>query len=674
MLLASRPLRRGDATSIVAVTDPDDSEKMNATLPSLGEILRESPYALTIFEPEDIEEIVLFLKRGKPYLRCYTSDTDRPATPEEIVRQLYVRVLVGRYGYDGSRISLEKPVQFGSSVHTKAADIVVADKDDPDASYLIVDVKGPQRKDGLEQLKSYCNAEGSPIGVWTNGQETIFLHRDEPNLFRSLSDIPTSSQTLSDVLDERWTIEDLARENRLVRERKSLKSVMLDMENLVLANAGVDPFEEVFKLIYAKLYDEWNAARGGEQKRYLDFRVGGSTPAEFHTRISRLFDAAKKQWPGVYLDDDRIDLGPSHLLTCGSFLEDIKLFNSNLQIIDEAFEYLALQVGKAKKGQYFTPRHVIDMCVGALNPTPDEHVIDTAAGSCGFTVHSIFHVWGDQCHATGPELWQRDYARDKVFAIDFDRRSIKIAKALNLIAGDGSTNVFRANSLDAKSWDEEVRVGLKDRLTRFKDQKKDRWNRENYEFLAFDVVLTNPPFAGDIEDSRIIHRYELGRRATKGFLKKVSRDVLFLERNLQFLRPGGRICIVLPQGRLNNVSDERFRAFIAEHARLLAVVSLHVNTFKPHANAKTSVLFLQKWNDDPDLGPLCPRVDDYPVFFASSSRPGKDSKGEYVYQLDESGRPLLDARGHMQLSHDLFDIRDALIDFLREQGLSFWRN
>jgi type I restriction enzyme M protein len=129
-------------------------------------------------------------------------------------------------------------------------------------------------------LKSYCNAEGSPIGVWLNGLEAVYLHREEPNLFKSLPDIPRADQKLSELLAERWDIQRLTRENRLVKERLTLKSIILDMEDLVLANAGVDAFEEVFKLIYAKLYDEWAASRPGK-KRYLEFRVGGSTPREF---------------------------------------------------------------------------------------------------------------------------------------------------------------------------------------------------------------------------------------------------------------------------------------------------------------------------------------------------------------------------------------------------------
>jgi type I restriction enzyme M protein len=161
--------------------------------------------------------------------------------------------------------------------------------------YIIVEVKKPKRKDGLEQLKSYCNAEGSPIGVWTNGAETICLHREEPNIFRNLSDIPEASQTLSALLAERWTLEDLEKNNKLVTERTSLRDIILDMENLVLANAGVDAFEEVFKLVYAKLFDEWSAARGGKKKRYLEFRLHGQTSREFSESVDTLFKRAQQE-------------------------------------------------------------------------------------------------------------------------------------------------------------------------------------------------------------------------------------------------------------------------------------------------------------------------------------------------------------------------------------------
>ncbi|MFA4835866.1 MAG: type I restriction enzyme HsdR N-terminal domain-containing protein [Dehalococcoidia bacterium] len=671
---------------------------------SLAAILAASSsgYALDIFTSEEIASVELIHRSGKPYLKCQVTGKERPAKPEEIVRQLYLRKLIQEYGYPIDRIAIEKGVYFGSSMHEKRADIVVFEKDTPDTPYIIVECKKPKRKDGLEQLKSYCNAEGSPIGVWTNGGEALYLHREEPNLFKNLPDIPRADQKLSDLLSERWDIKRLTEENRLVHERLSLRDIILDMEDLVLANAGVDAFEEVFKLIYAKLYDEWNASRPSKKTKHLEFRIYGSTARELYERINGLFDRAKSQWPGVFLADENIELEPNHLITCVSFLEDIKLFNSNLQIIDEAFEYLAVQVGKGAKGQYFTPRHVIDMCVKMLNPNIDETMIDTAAGSCGFTVHTIFHVWGNVFTAEGPEKWQSDYASEKVFGIDFDSRSVKIAKALNLIAGDGRTNVYRANTLDPHHWPDDIKVALKPFLRRFPDSRADdQENQKSFRHFSFDLLMTNPPFAGDIKDSRILHQYELAKKwlgikidpekepekvkryAGSGMAEvlrdsgkwqdKQGRDILFIERNLDFLKPGGRMCIVLPQGRYNNTTDEYIRRFIAEKARILAVVGLQGNTFKPHTGTKTSVLFLQKWNDDFAIGPLCPRVDDYPIFFATSQNGGKDNSGDYVYKKDKDGRPLLDDHGHMIVEHDLDQIAEGFIQFAKKEGFSFWK-
>jgi type I restriction enzyme M protein len=638
---------------------------------TVWEILKGSEYALALFSEKEIKALKIFDQKGKPYLPCAVTEKARPAKPEEIVRQLYLNRLLGEYGYPKERIAIEKGVYFGSAIAEKRADIVIMDKDDPETVFLIVELKKPKRRDGVEQLKSYCNAEGSPIGVWTNGGEIVYLHREEPNLFKSLPDIPRADQTLSDLLSERWDIERLKNENRLVKERLSLKSIILDMEDLVLANAGVDAFEEVFKLIYAKLYDEWNASRPGKQKKYLEFRVGGATPREFYDKVSALFNRAKEQWSGVFLQDDRIELTPAHLVTCGSFLEDIKLFNSNLQVIDEAFEYLSVQVGKGSKGQYFTPRHVIDMCVKMLNPTVDEYMIDPASGSCGFTVHTIFHVWGNEFMAEGPKKWQSDYASTNVYGIDFDARSVKIAKALNLIAGDGRTNVYRANTLDPKNWPEEVRVGLRSRLARFKDPAQDDFNQKNLRYFTFDVLMTNPPFAGDIKESRILHQFDLAQKATGKWQTSVGRDELFIERDLEFLKPGGRMCIVLPQGRFNNTTDEAIRKYIANKARILAVVGLHGNTFKPHTGTKTSVLFLQKWNDDPKAGPLCKKVDDYPIFFAVSQNSGKDTSGEYIFKKGDDGQPLLDTHGHMIIEHDLDQIAEGFLAFAKRQKFPF---
>lgn len=186
------------------------------TPPTVAEILKGTDYGLKVFSDADLKAITILDKGGKPYLTCAVSDKARPAKPEEIVRQLYLSKLMSEYGYPKDRITVEKSVQFGSSVHDKAADIVIFEKGAPTTPYIIVECKKPKRKDGLEQLESYCNATGAPVGVWTNGGAVVVRHRKDPNLFDDLTDLPRSDQTLADLLKEPWTLDDLKRENILV--------------------------------------------------------------------------------------------------------------------------------------------------------------------------------------------------------------------------------------------------------------------------------------------------------------------------------------------------------------------------------------------------------------------------------------------------------------------------
>ena len=560
----------------------------------------ETKHRLTLFKTEYIKwlETQLFEKNGKPYLKCLASDKDRPAKPEEIVRQLWIKKLLEEYHYPKERIKVEYAVWFGSGVSDKSADIVVM-QTDGEHPYIIFEVKKPKRKDGLQQLKSYCNAEGSPIGVWSNGEELVILHREEPNIFSQISSIPTLDQTLQDVITEQWTIDKLKQENRLVKERLSLKKIILDLEDLVLANAeGIDDsFDEVFKLIYAKLYDEWAAANDRTRNHKIHFRIYGESPRELYDKINGLFNRAKDKWRGIFGQDEKIRLKPEHLLTCVSFLQDVKLFNANLQVIDEAFEYLITEVAKGKKGQYFTPRWVIDMCVKMLNPKIHERVIDTACGSSGFTVHTIFWIAGEQYTVNGFPPAISEYAGSMVYAIDSSPKAVKIAKALNLIAGDGKSNVYELNSLNPPKWSEEGKAAFRPLLTRFSNYEQDEANQRNFQYFDFDILMTNPPFAGSISEREILRQYRLAEKNGKT-VSKIGRDILFIERNLNFLKPGGRMAIVLPQGRLNNANDLFIRNFLFSKARILAVVGLHPNTFKPHTGTKTSVVFLQKYTDE----------------------------------------------------------------------------
>ena len=671
-------------------------------------ILKDSDYHLGQFSEDEIATLrARIVEKKTPHVPCIIRKKDVQLKPEEIVRQLYAARLIKRYGYPEKRLDFEYAVSFGRE--KKKADLVIFDKDRSDTPYIIVELKRPKLKEGKEQLHSYCNATGAPIGVWTNGEQISHYHRKDPNHFVDITDIPKSSQTLEDILKGHFSLKDLIINDKLANERKSLKELILELENDVLANAGVDGFEEVFKLIFTKLYDESKskedktniefylkehldkeALRNYEEIkkclanlndkdfRAMEFRNTGQTDTELKNKIQELFNQAKEQWPGVFPEGAGFELTDSHLAVCVSRLQDVKLFNSNLLVIDEAFEYLVHQSAKGEKGQYFTPRHVIDMGVKMLNPKRGEYMIDTASGSCGFPVHTIFQI-------TGLLFRNADISKQdkedvlRIFGIDFDEKTVRVARTLNLIAGDGETNVLHLNTLDFERWEDRTEKDTKWRDIYgggFRRLEKLRAGRGENKRFNFDLLMANPPFAGDIKESRILNQYELSLKENGKRQTNVGRDILFIERNLDFLKPGGRMAIVLPQGRLNNMSDKYIRDFIAERARILAIVSLHGNTFKPHTGTKTSVLFAQKWDDA-----LCPKVEDYPIFFAVSQKGGKNNSGDYVHLKDENGRENLDKNGHLIVEHDLHNhdgelpdgIAEAFIEWAKKENLSFWR-
>lgn len=528
------------------------------------------------------------------------------SAPEEIVRQLWVYKLMRQYDYQADEIDLEKSVRFGTEVGTKAADIIVYTDATKVTPKIIVECKKPKRKDGIEQLKSYMNAKGAPVAVWSNGDDRVILYRPYPAQFDdTLFDIPRRGQAPKDVLEASKTLLQLDRDF-------NFKKIIQGLEELVLADSGKDEFNEIFKLIFAKIWDE-NEALERRPGKVVEFRKS-IDPEITYDRINNLFHKACEAWPGIFKEGEDIELAKRHLQVCVGPVERVRLMGSNLRVMDDAFEYLLPTEAKKKKGQFFTPRHVVEMCVRMLNPKRTEYVMDPSCGSGGFLLHAM-----DWCYPAKDneqrELRKHKYAAKYLWGIDFEQRAAKTSRALMLIAGDGHTNIFGpdVSSLDPRTWFENasgqaLMHGLRQaRLTAKKipegeTLKDDDKAWEYFDELRFDVILANPPFAGEMKDRKMLSHYELAKPALKRAgddkAPKEERDVLFIERILKMLKPGGRAAIVLPQGKFNNSSLAFIREWILKKARLLAVVGLHPNTFKPHTGTKTSVLFVQKYTQE----------------------------------------------------------------------------
>jgi type I restriction enzyme M protein len=611
-------------------------------------------HGLREFSNEILRRVNPFEKEnGRFYVRCLKRSKDifiydknkKAGRPEEVIRQFWLIKLTKEYQYPLDRIEVEKSVQFGREIKKKAADIVLY-KEDKITPYIVFELKQPNAKKAEEQLKTYLSAEGAEGGVWSNGIQKFILYRPWPKEYiTALSDIPNANQTWDDLFEEKRTYDEL-------NDKFDLSFIISRLEEMVLAQAGVNVFEEVFKLIYSKLYDE-DQAKNIRPEKEVHFRQYKEPKKTYGVVNDNLFMGAIEEWRDIFNPLSKIDLTPEQLQICVPFLEKFKFFGSGreeLEIIDRAFEHLIAEVSKGQKGQYFTPRNVIKMCVKMHNPKRDEYIVDPACGSGGFLLHTMYWVWDNQLKSASLEA-KRRYANRYLYGIDFDDNMRRISQALMLIAGDGRHNIFKRNSLDGRDC-------------------------KAYRYLDFDILMTNPPFAGEITDSGLLRQYEFAKKNGK-LKEKVERHLLFIERSLDALRPGGRMAIVLPQGVFNNTTMEWLRLWLFEKARILAVIGLEGNTFKLPPPAKgtgtrTSVLFLQKWptNQKP-LG-------DYPIFMAVSKKSGKDNSGEYIY-INDAGRRVtakngvFEAQENLKLDDDLDEIAEEFKKFAKKEKFEWWK-
>ncbi len=315
------------------------------------------------------------------------------------------------------------------------------------------------------------------------------------------------------------------------------------IEELVRGATGEEAFDLVFALVAARVVSE----REGVVLRSMQNARKG-------------LRAARRAFPWARLPAD-LDLAPDRLEPILGLVNGLPITEDGL---DACFETLLTRVAKGQKGQYFTPRHVVDFAVRAVAPRAGERELDPACGSGAFLSRA------------------RRLAEVRPRGYDVDARAVRTARLLFEACGHRADTIRHADAL---------------RIARRP---------------AADVVLTNPPFAGGADASGF---------AVARLVARAERDVLFLEACLSWLRPGGRMAMVLPHGVAAAPRYAKLRAWLADQARVLAVVSLPQETFAPHTQQRAVVLFLKRHE-------ARARDDRTRVLFAVSERAGKDRAGD----------------------------------------------
>jgi len=417
--------------------------------------------------------------------------------------------------------------------------------------------------------------------------------------------------------------------------------MLLHIEELVAANSGEDVFEEVFKLLVAKLWDE----RSGKRTR---FHSRGSE-RETVEGVRRLLREAEDAWPGILGTDREPRISPQHLRVCVEALSGHVVDGTNLRVFDGFFEYLVTKTAKGAKGQYFTPRHIIEFCVQVLRPNQAETVCGPACGSGGFLLHSLNYVQEvEQLSLTESQ----QYYRKKLWGFDLDMRAIRVANALMLIAGNERPNIIRMNSLIKPNPSNQFPIYSSEYAHHSVENLlciEDVCRSQSCRHVGFDIILTNPPFAGEVRERHILDSYKLGLGKTR-----VERDILFLERCVQLLSPSGRMGIVLPHNKFASSAFAYMREQLSREARVMAVVGLGRNTFLPHTHQKANILFVRKRlkNELP--------IASERVLFAISNKDGKNSKGQFVFRKDEP----MSGDIWKSVDHDLEEIACIVKEFI----------
>lgn len=625
-------------------------------------------------EQKTAEEIVL----NEDQLICILTNKIVKATEKERNLQYMIQMMSEEYGFDMSDLQRDFQIAFendeGKKRRVKIDLAVFENGREHDQANLIravvvakdSKVKTNDAKAGvhvvLDDVLSYTNCD---FGCWTNGEDLAFVSKAEDAFgqveIEDISDFPAAGQTLEDL--------EKAGDHAMPRKpaNESLVKAFKRCHDYIYGNEGMKKtaFWELLNLIFCKLYDE--------KRRFTDAREGKSYRRQFWVgvkeqntpegqkavadRIKGIFRKLKED--GLYSDvfdgNETIGLSDRGLAFVAAELSKYSFLDATVDVKGTAYETIVSNTLKQEAGQFFTPRNIIKCMVEMLDPDENTRVLDPACGSGGFIVMVLDHVrhkiakniWPElddvrleaKCNSEKVEEKVREYAQNMIFGFDFDPDLKKAARMNMVMAGDGHANVFNINSLDypkgSKPDVPKVAEKVNESIAVSKDKKFKFETADDNAQGKFDMIFTNPPFGSKVEvDKEIAERYYLGRE-----LGSNAPEVLFIEACYNFLKPGGKMAIVLPDGILGNPNMEETRIWILKHFKLLASVDLPVETFLPQVGVQASLLFLQKKTAKEQL--ISIDDEDYDVFMAIVEHVGKDRRGVPIYKRDDDGAELL---------------------------------
>ncbi|MBI5558088.1 MAG: N-6 DNA methylase [Deltaproteobacteria bacterium] len=572
-------------------------------------------------------------------------------TPEETVRQEYLLVLVNEYGFALGQIAEEMDLTGRGSASARADFVLwrtVQDKSADNAPFIIVECKSDNvtiKPHDYDQGENYARICGAPFFVTHNSRETRYwrVKKDKvPGYTEEIENIPHGDASDKDIAE-------LLSKLRAFKE-KEFADLLHKCHNIIRNREKKDPaaaFDEIAKVLFIKVYVERSLLTRRNRTNLFTVEVLKGQIAE--NPLDNLFQETKRAYAAdkIFEDDERINLKPATGEAIVKELEKYNLSDTSEDVKGVAFERFLGRTFRGEIGQFFTPRTIVEFMVHMVDPQEGEIVCDPASGSGGFLIR-VFEIVREKVLADADReynVFKAQVEKDK--SLTEEQRAKKLqdkfteVRALIDQKREGS-RLWKLSNRCIYGTDANDRMARTSKMNMIMHGDGHGGVHHHDGFLnvngifegRFDIILTNPPFGANVEptdkvlevdikvnptaEERYLKEYgDLYREAQnrvkaalnkpiaslfdlpKSDKAKIKTEVLFMERCLDLLMPGGRLGIVLPEGIFNNPSLAYVREFTEDRAFLRAVVSLPQETFvSSGASVKCSLLFLQKFTEE----------------------------------------------------------------------------
>lgn len=583
--------------------------------------------------------------------------------PEEKVRQQYIQRLIENYGFSPDQMAQEVKVSNSQRGQGRAmADIVIwkskEDKNEGNHAAIVVECKAEHltiREEDYFQGYNYASWAGADFFVTTNLKETrIFrvIKGKIPKRLDEVVDIPKAS-----IINNAKKVDALLKQTKAFT-RDEFSKLLFKCHNIIRNNDKLSPeaaFDEISKILFIKIrYERENSnAQVFSREQFIKDKEAYNRYSSSSSRpfYQQLFENTKEE----FKDDDLFDPNESIRIRENSFeaivkeLETYNLSTTSDDVKGIAFEQFLGRTFRGELGQFFTPRTIVDFMVDVLDPQEGEIVCDPCCGSGGFLIKAFEYVRAkieEDIHQ------EKEKIKEKYYTAEYEKLSEKKKEEVDEVVNDLFAKLNQ--ELDINNPKSRLRVLSYECI--FGTDANPRMSRtakmnmimhgdghggvhHNDGLLnvngifdnRFDVILTNPPFGARVEKSlkiteadkykdadRIVKYKKRYGKEYENALKQISdnigkpllslyktgsmstlTEVLFIERCLNLLKPGGRIGIVLPEGVLNNSNLQKIRDFVESKAKIVLITSIPQDVFiASGATVKPSLLFFKKFTEE----------------------------------------------------------------------------